>query len=98
MNTPPDVIVIGAGLHGCSAALHLALRGRRVLLIEKNTAGRHASGVNAGGVRRLGRHPAARSTIERKRLPAGRGIRHLPGSRSFLHKIFFYKVSPLAGA
>lgn len=53
-----DVIVIGAGLHGCSSALHLALRGRRVLVIEKNEAGRHASGVNAGGVRRLGRHPA----------------------------------------
>ncbi len=53
-----DVIVVGAGLHGCSAALHLALRGRNVLVIEKNEAGRHASGVNAGGVRRLGRHPA----------------------------------------
>lgn len=53
-----DVIVIGAGLHGCSSALHLALRGRRVLVIEKNEAARHASGVNAGGVRRLGRHPA----------------------------------------
>jgi len=58
MSTAPDVIVIGAGLHGCSAALHLALRGQRVMVIEKNTAGRHASGVNAGGVRRLGRHPA----------------------------------------
>ncbi|MEM9681707.1 MAG: FAD-dependent oxidoreductase [Pseudomonadota bacterium] len=53
-----DVIVVGAGLHGCSAALHLALRDKRVLVIEKNDAGRHASGVNAGGVRRLGRHPA----------------------------------------
>ena len=58
MSTAPDVIVIGAGLHGCSAALHLARRGRRVLVIEKNTAGRHASGVNAGGVRRQGRHLA----------------------------------------
>ena len=53
-----DAIVVGAGLHGCSAALHLALRGKNVLVIEKNAAGRHASGVNAGGVRRLGRHPA----------------------------------------
>lgn len=53
-----DVIVVGAGLHGCSAALHLAMRGKSVLLLEKNAAGRHASGVNAGGVRRLGRHPA----------------------------------------
>lgn len=52
----PDVIVIGGGLHGCSAALHLALRGASVLVIEKDHVARHASGVNAGGVRRLGRH------------------------------------------
>jgi len=56
--TAPDVIVIGGGLHGCSTALHLARRGIRVLVIEKDHVGRHASGVNAGGVRRLGRHPA----------------------------------------
>ncbi len=53
-----DVVVIGAGIQGCAAALRLARRGRRVLLVEKNTAGRHASGVNAGGVRRLLRHVA----------------------------------------
>lgn len=53
-----DTIVIGGGLHGCSASLQLALRGRRVLVLEKDFSGRHASGVNAGGVRRLGRHPA----------------------------------------
>ncbi|HET7410794.1 MAG TPA: FAD-dependent oxidoreductase [Paracoccaceae bacterium] len=53
-----DVAVIGGGLHGCSAALHAAMRGLRVVVIEKNTVGRHASGVNAGGVRRLGRDPA----------------------------------------
>ncbi len=50
-----DVVVIGGGLHGCSAALHLARRGLKVLVIEKDYVGRHASGVNAGGVRRLGR-------------------------------------------
>lgn len=50
-----DVVVIGGGLHGCSAALQLARRGRRVLVVEKDYPGRHASGVNAGGVRRLGR-------------------------------------------
>ncbi len=53
-----DVIVIGGGLHGCSAALHLARRGVKPLVIEKDHVGRHASGVNAGGVRRLGRHVA----------------------------------------
>lgn len=53
-----DVIVIGAGIHGCSTALHLALRGLRPIVIEKDHAGRHASGVNAGGVRQLARHVA----------------------------------------
>ena len=56
--TSADVIVVGGGLHGCSAALHLARAGLRPLVLEKDYVGRHASGVNAGGVRRLGRHPA----------------------------------------
>jgi sarcosine oxidase subunit beta len=50
-----DVIIIGAGLQGLSTALHLARRGKSILVLEKETAGRHASGVNAGGVRRLNR-------------------------------------------
>jgi sarcosine oxidase subunit beta len=53
-----DVIVIGGGLHGCSVALHLALAKRTVRVLEQSYVGRHASGVNAGGVRRLGRHVA----------------------------------------
>jgi sarcosine oxidase subunit beta len=53
-----DVIVIGGGIHGCSTALHLARLGLRPVLLEKDHVGRHASGVNAGGVRRLGRHLA----------------------------------------
>jgi sarcosine oxidase subunit beta len=54
----PDVTIIGGGLHGCSTAVHLARRGIKALVIEKDHVGRHASGVNAGGVRRLGRHVA----------------------------------------
>jgi len=50
-----DVIIIGGGLQGCSTALHLVRRGKSVIILEKETAGRHASGVNAGGVRRLNR-------------------------------------------
>ena len=58
MTETADVIVIGGGIHGCSTALHLALRGARVALIEKDYAGRQSSGVNAGGVRQLARHIA----------------------------------------
>ncbi|MEO6985517.1 MAG: FAD-dependent oxidoreductase [Paralcaligenes sp.] len=49
------VIIIGGGLHGSSTALHLARMGTPALVIEKNYVGRHASGVNAGGVRTLSR-------------------------------------------
>jgi sarcosine oxidase, subunit beta len=48
-----DAVVIGGGIHGCCTALHLAQRGLKPVIIEKNTVGRHASGVNAGGVRQL---------------------------------------------
>lgn len=53
-----DVIIIGGGIHGCSTALHCMLRGLKVILLEKDYAGRHSSGVNAGGVRQLARHVA----------------------------------------
>lgn len=52
-----DALIIGGGLHGCSAALHLARRGLKSAIVEKNWCGRHASGVNAGGVRTLLRDP-----------------------------------------
>ena len=50
-----DTVIIGGGLHGGSAAVHLASRGVSCIVLEKDHVGRHASGVNAGGVRTLGR-------------------------------------------
>lgn len=59
MNKPvaneSDVLVIGGGLHGSSSAFHIARRGVSVTVLEADYVGRHASGVNAGGVRTLGR-------------------------------------------
>lgn len=53
-----DVIIIGGGFHGTSSAFHLARQGVKVTLLEAEYCARHASGVNAGGVRTLGRHYA----------------------------------------
>lgn len=53
-----DILVIGGGLHGLSAALQSARRGASVILVERHFLGRHASGATAAGVRTLGRDPA----------------------------------------
>ena len=58
MSTGWDVIVVGGGLHGLSAAMHIARRDQRVLVLEKDRVAAHASSYSAGGVRTLGRHPA----------------------------------------
>jgi sarcosine oxidase, subunit beta len=58
MSNTLDVIVVGGGLHGLSAALHIARRGRRVVVLEKDRVAAHASSYSAGGVRTLGRHAA----------------------------------------
>ena len=53
-----DVIIVGGGLMGLSTALHLARRGTKAIVLDKQSPGRHASGVNAGGLRQLNRNIA----------------------------------------
>ena len=45
-----DAIVIGAGMAGCSAALHLSEAGIETLLLEMGEVSGEASGVNMGGL------------------------------------------------
>jgi len=45
-----DVCIVGAGMAGCSAALQLAEKGFRVVLLEAQRAGWGASGRNGGQV------------------------------------------------
>ena len=46
----PDVIVVGGGITGCSAAAFLAAAGARVLLVERDGLASGASGANAGAI------------------------------------------------
>jgi glycine/D-amino acid oxidase-like deaminating enzyme len=43
-----DVVILGAGFTGCSAALYLAQRGARAIVLEKNDIGFGGSGRNVG--------------------------------------------------
>jgi sarcosine oxidase subunit beta len=59
MTRPPlaaDVVIVGGGLMGASAAFFLRQRGRSVVLLERGLVGQQASGVNFGNVRRQGRY------------------------------------------
>lgn len=50
-----DAAIIGGGIAGASAALALARRGRRAVVLERWLIGAEASGRNGGGVRQQGR-------------------------------------------
>lgn len=54
MTIEADVLVIGGGIAGASAAYHLAGRGRRVLVIDRGEIASGASGVNAGAIDSVG--------------------------------------------
>ncbi|TCM67854.1 FAD-dependent oxidoreductase [Rhizobium sp. BK068] len=62
-----DIAIIGGGLAGCSTALHARLKGASVVLVERGRCGAQASGVNYGGVRQQGRHPAELALSRRSR-------------------------------
>ena len=46
-----DVIIIGAGIMGCSSAYHLAQRGLNVVLLERDTIGEGPSGESSAIIR-----------------------------------------------
>ncbi len=55
INKQADVVVIGGGVVGCATAYYLAQNGAKVLLVEKESIGRGASGRTGGGIRQSSR-------------------------------------------
>lgn len=51
MSQTSDVIIIGAGLIGCATAYHLAQRGQKVTVLEKNSVGAGGTGRSSAIVR-----------------------------------------------
>jgi glycine/D-amino acid oxidase-like deaminating enzyme len=68
-----DVAVVGGGLTGTSAALHLARKGARVAVLEKETVGWGASGRN-GGMATPGLSLGLRDAIARYGFPTARDL------------------------
>jgi sarcosine oxidase subunit beta len=73
-----DVLIIGGGIVGSSAALFLALKGKHVTLLERDFCGSHSSGVNYGGVRRQGR-PLSQLPLSQRAHGIWSGLRELIG-------------------
>jgi len=46
-----DVAIIGGGVHGCSTAYHLARKGFKVALFERDFISSGGSGRSAAGIR-----------------------------------------------
>jgi len=59
MASEHDVIILGAGIVGISAGIHLLRRGRSVLLVDKREPGHETSYGNAGIIQREGVRPHA---------------------------------------
>lgn len=66
-NLNVDVAIMGGGIMGSAAALHLRQAGLSVALLDRGVCGAQASGINSGGVRQQGRAlaelPLARRAI-----------------------------------
>ena len=64
-----DVVIVGAGIIGCSTAFELSKSGLKIEVIEKHQPGAMGSGWTLAGVRQSGRHyaeiPLAKYSVDR---------------------------------
>ena len=64
-----DVVIVGAGIIGCSTAFELSKSGLKIEVIEKHQPGAMGSGWTLAGVRQSGRHyaeiPLAKYSVDK---------------------------------
>ena len=65
MSASADIIIIGGGAAGCSAAMQLSLRGKRVLVLERSMLGSGSTGRAAGLGAQLRESPEETSLLMR---------------------------------
>ena len=80
-----DVIVVGGGVMGCASAYHLAMRGRRVLLLEQFAIG-HDRGSSHGHSRiiRLAYDAPDYVRLAQAAFPLWRALEHESGAELLL--------------
>ena len=76
--TASDVVIVGAGIMGSSAAFFLRQRGCSVTLVERGLVGQQASGTNFGNVRRQGR-ALLQLPLANRAIAIWRGMKQLLG-------------------
>jgi sarcosine oxidase subunit beta len=89
MPTPPaaaDVVIVGGGVVGCSAAFHLAEAGAQVVLLERDQLGSGSTSKAAGGVRTQFSDPL-NIEIARRSLDAFKAFATRPGWEIDLHEV-----------
>ncbi|MBB3996306.1 NAD(P)/FAD-dependent oxidoreductase [Aureimonas pseudogalii] len=98
--TQPDILVLGAGIVGVSAALHLQARGRDVVLVDRRAPGEGTSFGNAGLIERSSMVPYAFPrrwrTVLRYGLNRSTDLRfdwrHLPAAAPFLLRYWHHSA------
>ena len=65
MSASADIIIIGGGAAGCSAAMQLSLRGKKVLVLERSMLGSGSTGRAAGLGAQLRESPEETSLLMR---------------------------------